>query len=256
MKWLRAVGMSFALYSRVPMPPLDWESESRRLTLYVFPLIGLAVSAASAVWLALCWALELGTVLRAVGMTLLPILVTGGIHMDGFCDVCDALASHQSRERKLEIMADPHVGAFAVQGCGLLLLLTFGLWCQAERTDGGLWAALLLVPVLSRGLSAFAALTLPNARGGGLLAAVTGERRRGRWLPLCGALLCAAGLAVLKPGYLWIGGAALLALWYYVKTAKREFGGTTGDLAGWFLQLCELACLAGLVLAQSLEGVL
>ena len=52
------------------------------------------------------------------------------------------------------------------------------------------------------------------------------------------------------------GGAALLALWYYVKTAKREFGGTTGDLAGWFLQLCELACLAGLVLAQSLEGVL
>ena len=51
------------------------------------------------------------------------------------------------------------------------------------------------------------------------------------------------------------GGAALLALWYYEKTAKREFGGTTGDLAGWFLQLCELACLVGLVLAQSLEGV-
>ena len=59
----------------------------------------------------------------------------------------------------------------------------------------------------------------------------------------------------MKPGYLWIGGAALLALWYYEKTAKREFGGTTGDLAGWFLQLCELACLVGLVLAQSLEGV-
>ena len=215
-----------------------------------------AVGGGLLLWTWLAGALGLGQLLWAAGMTAIPLLITGGIHLDGFCDVCDALASHQSRERKLEIMADPHVGAFAVQGCGLLLLLTFGLWCQAERTDGGLWAALLLVPVLSRGLSAFAALTLPNARGGGLLAAVTGERRRGRWLPLCGALLCAAGLAVLKPGYLWIGGAALLALWYYVKTAKREFGGTTGDLAGWFLQLCELACLAGLVLAQSLEGVL
>ena len=67
-------------------------------------------------------------------------------------------------------------------------------------------------------------------------------------------------LDALPPFYLlairFTGGAALLALWYYVKTAKREFGGTTGDLAGWFLQLCELACLAGLVLAQSLEGVL
>ena len=212
---LRAVGMAFALYSRIPVPPLDWESGARRYTLYAFPLVGLAVGGGLLLWTWLAGALGLGQLLWAAGMTAIPLLITGGIHLDGFCDVCDALASHQSRERKLEIMADPHVGAFAVQGCGLLLLLTFGLWCQAERTDGGLWAALLLVPVLSRGLSAFAALTLPNARGGGLL-----------------------------------------ALWYYVKTAKREFGGTTGDLAGWFLQLCELACLAGLVLAQSLEGVL
>ena len=202
---LRAVGMAFALYSRIPVPPLDWESGARRYTLYAFPLVGLAVGGGLLLWTWLAGALGLGQLLWAAGMTAIPLLITGGIHLDGFCDVCDALASHQSRERKLEILA---------------------------------------------------ALTLPNARGGGLLAAVTGERRRGRWLPLCGALLCAAGLAVLEPGYLWIGGAALLALWYYVKTAKREFGGTTGDLAGWFLQLCELACLAGLVLAQSLEGVL
>ena len=253
---MKSLIIAFAMYSKFPMPRVDWEKKALSWALCWFPLVGLAVGAVLWLWLALAGWLGFGAVFTAALALLLPIAVSGGIHLDGFCDTCDALSSHQSRERKLEIMADPHVGAFAVQGCGLLLLLTFGLWCQAERTDGGLWAALLLVPVLSRGLSAFAALTLPNARGGGLLAAVTGERRRGRWLPLCGALLCAAGLAVLKPGYLWIGGAALLALWYYVKTAKREFGGTTGDLAGWFLQLCELACLAGLVLAQSLEGVL
>ena len=250
---MKSLIIAFAMYSKFPMPRVDWEKKALSWALCWFPLVGLAVGAVLWLWLALAGWLGFGAVFTAALALLLPIALSGGIHLDGFCDTCDALSSHQSRERKLEIMADPHVGAFAVQGCGLLLLLTFGLWCQAERTDGGLWAALLLVPVLSRGLSAFAALTLPNARGGGLLAAVTGERRRGRWLPLCGALLCAAGLAVLKPGYLWIGGAALLALWYYVKTAKREFGGTTGDLAGWFLQLCELA---GLVLAQSLEGVL
>lgn len=253
---MKSLVIAFAMYSKLPMPRVEWDEKSLSRALWWFPAVGLAAGGLLWLWLRLSQLLGLSTVLCAAGALLLPVAVSGGIHLDGFCDTCDALSSHQSRERKLEIMADPHVGAFAVQGCGLLLLLTFGLWCQAERTDGGLWAALLLVPVLSRGLSAFAALTLPNARGGGLLAAVTGERRRGRWLPLCGALLCAAGLAVLKPGYLWIGGAALLALWYYVKTAKREFGGTTGDLAGWFLQLCELACLAGLVLAQSLEGVL
>ena len=192
----------------------------------------------------------------AAGMTAIPLLITGGIHLDGFCDVCDALASHQSRERKLEIMADPHVGAFAVQGLRAAAAAYLRAVVSGERTDGACGPPCSSVRCSRPGLLLpLPALHPANARGGGLLAAVTGERRRGRWLPLCGALLCAAGLAVLKPGYLWIGGAALLALWYYEKTAKREFGGTTGDLAGWFLQLCELACLVGLVLAQSLEGV-
>ena len=239
MKWLRAVGMSFALYSRVPMPPLDWESESRRLTLYVFPLVGLAVSAAWGVWLALCWALELGTVLRAVGMTLLPILVTGGIHMDGFCDVCDALASHQSRERKLEILKDSRVGAFAVLGCVCYLL--------------GLFAVLLL-PLYSRCLSGWGALRLPNARGDGMLSAVTGTGFP--WSLVLGGVLCVLALGALNPWYLLSAAAGLAVYFYYKHTARKEFGGVTGDLAGWFLQLCELGCLAGLVLAQRLEAVL
>lgn len=45
--------------------------------------------------------------------TVLPILLTGGIHMDGFMDTMDALHSYQDRERKLEILKDSHVGAFA-----------------------------------------------------------------------------------------------------------------------------------------------
>lgn len=254
MKWLRAVGMAFALYSRVPMPPLDWESESRRLTLYVFPLVGLAVSGAWALWLALCWALELGNVLRAVGMTLLPILVTGGIHMDGFCDVCDALASHQSRERKLEILKDSRVGAFAVLGCMCYLLALYGLWREAVILDKRTLAAVLLMPLYSRCLSGWGALRLPNARGEGMLSAVTGTGFP--WTLVLVGLLCAAALGALNPWYLLPAAAGLAVYFYYKHTALKEFGGVTGDLAGWFLQLCELGCLAGLVLAQRLEALL
>ena len=184
--------------------------------------------------------------------------MTGGIHLDGFCDVCDARASHQSRERKLEILRDSNVGAFAVIHCVLLLLLTFGLWCQLNLGDSEMWGALVLLPVFSRCLSAFGALSLPNARGSGMLASVTGgERRRpGRWGLLLGSLLCAAALAALEPWFLLAAGAGYLSFLYYVRTAKREFGGTTGDLSGWFLQLCELSSLAGLVLAQRLEVLL
>lgn len=258
MKWLRAVGMAFALYSRVPMPPLDWESESRRLTLYVFPLVGLAVSGAWCLWLALCWALELGTVLRAVGMTLMPILVTGGIHMDGFCDVCDALASHQSRERKLEILKDSHTGAFAIICCGLYLLVFFAAWCEAAPA-GGAALALALGPAFSRSLSGLFAVTLPNARGTGLLATFTGPmdavKARGvlaAWAVLTGGAMVAADV---RTGLAALAGAGLACV-YYVVTARRQFGGVTGDLAGFFLQLCELGMVLCAAVGQRLEVLL
>ena len=194
-------------------------------------------------------------------MTAIPLLITGGIHLDGFCDVCDALASHQSRERKLEIMADPHVGAFAVQGCGLLLLLTFGLWCQAERTDGTLWAALALAlgPAFSRSLSGLFAVTLPNARGTGLLATFTGPmdavKARGvlaAWAVLTGGAMVAADV---RTGLAALAGAGLACV-YYVVTARRQFGGVTGDLAGFFLQLCELGMVLCAAVGQRLEVLL
>lgn len=253
MKWLRAIGMAFALYSRVPMPNLDWESESRRLTLYVFPLVGLAVSGAWAVWLILCWVLELNAVLRAVGMALLPILVTGGIHMDGFCDVCDALASHQSWERKLEILKDSRVGAFAVLGCVCYLLACVGLWSEVEGARWETLAAAALLPLYSRCLSGYGALRLPNARGKGMLSAVTGTGFP--WNLVLGGIGCVLALGALNLWYLLAAAAGLAVYFYYKHTALKEFGGVTGDLAGWFLQLCELGCVAGLVLAQRLEAM-
>ena len=36
----------------------------------------------------------------------------------------------------------------------------------------------------------------------------------------------------------------------------RQFGGVTGDLAGFFLQTCELAMVLGAVFAQRLEVLL
>lgn len=252
---LRAAAMAFALYSRIPMPPLDWESRSRWFVLYAFPLVGLAVGLAEVLALALARYLDWDGLLTGALLTAVPVWVTGGIHLDGFCDVWDARSSHQSRERKLEILKDSNVGAFAVIHCVLLLVLTCGLWSQLEGEAS--WAGVALLPVFSRCLSAFGALSLPNARGEGMLASVTGTARRhpGRWLLLLGSALCAALLTGLDRRFLLASAAGYLAFGHYVHVAKREFGGTTGDLSGWFLQRCEFCTLAALVLAGSWEGL-
>ena len=46
-----------------------------------------------------------------------------------------------------------------------------------------------------------------------------------------------------------------LSFWYYWYMAKRNFGGITGDLAGWFLQVSELAALAALTLWARWSGL-
>ncbi len=51
---------------------------------------------------------------RRRGFALIPVWITGGIHLDGYADTCDALSSYGDREKKLEILKDPHCGAFAV----------------------------------------------------------------------------------------------------------------------------------------------
>ena len=253
---LRAIGMAFSLYSRIPMPRLNWESRSRALVLYAFPLVGLAVGGLEALALWLSRLLGLNGLLTGAILTAVPIWVTGGIHLDGFCDVWDARSSHRSRGRKLEILKDSHVGAFAVIHCALLLLLTCGLWSQLAGEGAELRPALALLPVFSRCLSAFGALSLPNARGEGMLASVTeGERSPAQWLLLLGSGLCAAALGGVGIPYLFAPAAGYLTFAHYVRTAKREFGGTTGDLSGWFLQRCEFCTLAGLVLAQRLEAL-
>lgn len=258
MNVLRATGMAFALYSRIPMPPLDWESGARRYTLYAFPLVGLAVGGGLLLWTWLAGALGLGQLLWAAGMTAIPLLITGGIHLDGFCDVCDALASHQSRERKLEILKDSHTGAFAIICCGLYLLVFFAAWCEAAPA-GGAALALALGPAFSRSLSGLFAVTLPNARGTGLLATFTGPmdavKARGvlaAWAVLTGGAMVAADV---RTGLAALVGAGLACV-YYVVTARRQFGGVTGDLAGFFLQLCELGMVLCAAVGQRLEVLL
>ena len=252
---MKSLIIAFAMYSKLPMPRVEWEKKALSWALCWFPLVGVVIGAVLYGWLALAGFLGFGRIFTAAVALLLPIALSGGIHLDGFCDTCDALSSHQSRERKLEILKDSHTGAFAIICCALYLLVLFACWCEVELT-GPAVLTLALGPVLSRALSGLFAATLPNARGTGLLATFTapmdGAKTRavlGLWvLAVCAALLWLAPV----PGLAALIGAGLVCL-YYVTMSRRQFGGITGDLAGFFLQLCELGMVLAVVLAQKIE---
>ncbi|MBR6569913.1 MAG: adenosylcobinamide-GDP ribazoletransferase, partial [Clostridia bacterium] len=113
MRLIRSLAIAFSTYSRIPMPQVEWSDENRKYTMCFFPLIGAVIGLLLGAWLWLCDVLAIGAVLRGAVGALLPLLVTGGIHMDGFMDTMDAMASWQTRARRLEILKDSHTGAFA-----------------------------------------------------------------------------------------------------------------------------------------------
>lgn len=248
MRFFNSLVIAFATYSRLPMPQVEWTDENRRYSMCFFPLIGAVIGAALAAWLWLCESLTIGPWLKGAVGALLPLWITGGIHMDGLMDTSDALASWQTKERRLEILKDSHVGAFAVMACAGYLLAMAGLLSEASLDDAPL---LGMVYVASRALSAWALTVFQSVRPQGMLDGFARTAQKHAAQAVCAAylLLCVLIWAALG-GWLALPctAAAALCLLQYRRMAYEHFGGITGDLAGWFVQLTEAAEIAVIIL--------
>lgn len=245
--------VAFSLYSAIPMPRVRWTEQNMKYAFCFFPLVGAAVGAAMALWWKICsWLHQ--PVIFAAGAAALPILLTGGIHMDGFCDTMDAMGSHGDAAKRLEIMQDSRAGAFAVMGCVLCLLMTFALWIAFYQTP---CEAVFFIFLLSRAFSGFGVMKLRCAKGSGLAASFSGaaDRNPVAVIMCVYILLAVGGMALFTlPGALVCELAAVAFFFYYRNRAYRLFGGITGDLAGWFLTLCELIGLMALILIGEGSG--
>ncbi|MCD8212228.1 MAG: adenosylcobinamide-GDP ribazoletransferase [Oscillospiraceae bacterium] len=245
---------AFSMFSALPMPRIRWTQKNMRYMLCAFPLVGAVIGGLCWLWYLVVTWLSLPSLLMGAGACLIPIAVTGGIHLDGYCDTCDALASHGSPERRQEILKDSHMGAFAAIRLGCWLLADFALWTALPVFRGGV---VLLGFCLSRSLSGLSVASFPLARDSGLAHtfAATADQKRVRIILLVLALVLTAAMVVLTwEGAVMAAAAWLMYIWYYF-TAKRKFGGLSGDLAGWFLQKAELWMLLVLCLTQYLRGL-
>jgi adenosylcobinamide-GDP ribazoletransferase len=178
------------------------------------------------------------------------VLLTGALHLDGFLDACDGLLGGFTPDRRLEIMRDERVGAYALSGGILLLLIQLS---ALSALDGARLAALFLAPVLGRWGIALALIAFPYTRASGLGRQI---KDNARWLQAALATAFAV-IVILSAAWLynpWAIVAALIAAlitWLAVTrfTIKR-IPGLTGDIYGATNLLIETAVLLALVAAQ------
>jgi adenosylcobinamide-GDP ribazoletransferase len=248
---LRSVATAFTTFSRVPMPKVEWKPENQRFVLASFPLVGALIGLVLAAWWALCKWLSFDSILFAAGVTLLPVLVSGGIHLDGFCDTVDALSSHAEPEKKREILKDPHVGAFAVIGVSAYLLTHFALGTELVDDSSAIFI-LFLIPAMSRAVAGYVSVASKSS-GEGMLSAMRDsapEETAKRALTVWFVVLTIAILAISPFAGLFVALSAAVSGWLVSRMAARQFGGMSGDLSGFLVQVGELAMLCALMLTQ------
>ena len=239
MNLIRSFFIAFSMYSKIPMPRTDWTKEAMRYAMCFFPVIGAVIGGLLSLWICLTGD-STGSLFRASVAVLIPLIVTGGIHLDGLLDTADALSSY--------------TGAFAIiVGCAWFIL-SLGVWSEVRPE---MMPVLAVSFVLSRALSGLAVVVFPKAKNTGLAATFSEMAvKRTVALTMCGFLLLFGALAIwLDPVYgVPMDLAAGLVFFYYYRMSKKKFGGITGDLAGFFLTVSELVMALTVVAVFLIRG--
>ncbi|PZQ50919.1 MAG: adenosylcobinamide-GDP ribazoletransferase [Novosphingobium pentaromativorans] len=237
---MRGLVLALQFLTRLPLPAVRADGADFAKSMRWFPVAGLAVGGvvAGGWWLGGFlgdrWLAALLGLAAWVG-------VTGALHLDGLGDVADgAGAAHKDRARLSAVMADPHLGSFAVVAIGLQLLAKLVLLHALE--PGQVWALLLVAP-LARIAPLAWTLALPplhEGLGSRFRSAVNG------WHPgLWGIVAMALGLLVAPP---------LLALFLAVPAwgywLHRKIGGISGDGHGAGIEVVETLLLLALVILR------
>lgn len=255
--FLSSLGMSFAMFSIIPMPRLDWKKENMRYMLCCLPFVGIVIALVLWLWLLICRALDFGDLIYAAGVTVLPVLLSGAVHLDGFADTADALSSHAEPQRKREILKDSHTGAFAIIYLVAWFLLYAAIGSELSQTTEAI-LLLGITHILARGIGALASVSFPGSGETGLLATFRGAaEKKGSavilivWIALC--LIGMAFISLLAAGISLL--ISMLCLVYTYFMSRRQFGGMSGDIAGYLITASELFLLLGVVVSERLLGL-
>lgn len=237
---MNSFGIAFSMYSRIPMPRCEWTDENMKYVMCFFPWVGAVIGGLCVGWYHLALWLGMNTPLRVIGMMLIPVIVTGGIHLDGMLDTADALSSWRPMERRIEILKDSHAGAFAIITCAVYFFLLYGV---TDMIDERILPVYGCCFAISRSLSGLSVVTFPKMKKEGTVANFSKKAETKRIQVTLVLYLIVVSLLMiwLNPLYGIAGIAgAFLTFAYYYRMSLKNFGGINGDLAGWFLSNCEL----------------
>lgn len=243
----RSFIIAFSEYSISPKTKYKKNKENSMFVLVFLPVVGLIITVVVNRWAVLYPYMCDHPVLPAVVGAVLPTILSGGSHLDGFFRTVDALCSHKKRDEKLDILKkDAHVGYSAIIVCICYYMMAFGIW--SEMPIDGIFV-IAFAYIISRALCSISLLTNKPAMDGKCTTYVPSNginRMLQIAINVAYLLVCAALMINIAQSFSNVSIAiacfvgAALSYAYYIIVAKVNFGGVTEELGGYFITICEI----------------
>lgn len=241
------IGLQFLTRIRL-VKQTEWSPENFGRSVKYFPIVGAVIGSILAgiaylgmIYFPSVFGMHFPAHFGVVILLLLSILLTGGLHCDGFMDTMDGVFSGRSRERMLEIMKDSCVGANGVVAFAVLLLAKWSLLFDLKLDANHLIIALFVMPIISRMAMVMGITLFPYARPEGIGKAFAQyANKKSLWIAAistllfvvpCGfsAIISMIGVGVFTP--------------IFCRYITSVLGGLTGDVYGALTELSEILVL-------------
>lgn len=230
---------AFLFLTRIPLPQIPFDEQKIPRTVTFFPVVGLCIGI-------VLWGLyKLLSPYFTIQVTMALILmiymiITGGMHTDGFADTMDGFFCGGDRQKKMDVMKDSRVGAFGAIGIVMLLILKWSLLYSLNPYY--VKQSLFVFPMISRWLMTISIIYFPYIRPTGLGKAfgACSDYKRSLYSTSLTMFIVyfLAGFQGLAVGLIALI-VALLFIWYSLK----QIGGLTGDIYGAVNEIGELVVL-------------
>lgn len=246
-KVLDSILISLSMYTTVPVKNIVWNNDSTKYLFYVFPFVtGLLIGVFEALLLYVSKYYGVNDFLYAGLSLAVIVLLTGGIHFDGYADTIDAAASHGDWDKKRQILADSRAGAFAVIYTVLYFIILYSCFITIYKYEKSIYFLLVLF-VISRFAAVYLISSVEPAVKKGLLYTLTQSKNKISlkiYSLIFIILFCLSGIFIFGCKIILMIMLLLVVISIILKEYfNKSFGGISGDLAGFSICIYELLML-------------
>ncbi len=231
---------ALSMFSIFPVKAF-WEEQYLKWVIPTFNIVGLLIGLLWFGFANIVIKLNINTEFQSILLFIIPMLLTGFIHIDGLIDTADSISSRAPLEKKREILKDPNTGAFGVIAVVLYMFFGYVIGIFVLENNSRL-VSLIIIPFTARFVSSKYLLSKQTYSKNGFAETFRKDVGNTQWLFMAlsttiilGIMMYFASLSLILVFF----GTALTGVLVGEYTT-RQLQGISGDLCGCMIAISEL----------------